>query len=245
MTDSVAPPQVEIESMRLVVTVAQGRADAAGSAGTAPGEAPRPGSATAGSHSGPQGELRAICDRAAGLFVAWQEGREDAMEALVRLLTPLLWHTVRAYRLDQASAEDVVQGTWLALVRTQANLEDPQAVVRWLTVTARREAWRVSRRSQRQQPAEEEIIQANAGVTPGPEELVVRDHRDQALWDAVRSLPERCQRLLRVVAFADRPDYEQLSRDLGMPVGSIGPTRGRCLGKLRAALAAHGDWRTT
>ena len=124
----------------------------------------------------------------------------------------------------------MVQGTWLALVRTQAILEDPQAVVRWLTVTARREAWRVSRRSQRQQPAEEEIIQANAGVTPGPEELVVRDHRDQALWDAVRSLPERCQRLLRVVAFADRPDYEQLSRDLGMPVGSIGPTRGRCLG---------------
>jgi len=190
-------------------------------------------------------ELRDVCDRAAALFTAWQDGREDALETLVRLLTPMLWHTVRAYRLDQASAEDVVQGTWMALVRTRTAVQDPQAVVRWLTVTARREAWRVAGRAQRQEPAEDEVLQAHAGVEPGPEETVLRNHRDRALWEAVESLPERCRRLLRVVAFAERPDYEQLSQDLGMPVGSIGPTRGRCLGKLRVALGAYGDWRTT
>ena len=190
-------------------------------------------------------DLRAVCDHATALFVSWQDGRQDALETLVRLLTPMLWHTVRAYRLDQASAEDVVQGTWMALVRSHTAVQDPQAVVRWLTVTARREAWRVANRAQRQEPAEEEVLQAHAGVEAGPEETVLRDHRDRALWAAVESLPERCRRLLRVVAFADRPDYEQLSRDLGMPVGSIGPTRGRCLSKLRVALGAHGDWRTT
>lgn len=185
-----------------------------------------------------------LCDRAAALFTQWRDGRPEALEELVRLLTPMLWHTVRAYRLDTPTAEDVVQGAWLALVRKQDGVEDPQAVVRWLTVTARREAWRVSRRQQRQEPVEEEVLQARSSVEPSPEDVVVRNHRDEALWKAVGSLPERCQRLLRVVAFADRPDYEQLSRDLGMPVGSIGPTRGRCLNKLRAALTALGDWRT-
>jgi RNA polymerase sigma factor (sigma-70 family) len=189
-------------------------------------------------------ESRGVCDRAAALFTQWRDGRPEALDQLVRLLTPMLWHTVRAYRLDQPSAEDVVQGAWLALVRKQDGVEDPQAVVRWLTVTARREAWRVAKRLQRQEPVEEEVLQARAGVEVSPEDMVVLNHRDQALWDAVAGLPERCQRLLRVVAFADRPDYDQLSRDLGMPVGSIGPTRGRCLSKLRAALVAQGDWRT-
>lgn len=187
---------------------------------------------------------RGVCDRAAALFTQWRDGRPEALEELVRLLTPMLWHTVRAYRLDTPTAEDVVQGAWLALVRKQDGVEDPQAVVRWLTVTARREAWRVSRRQQRQEPVEEEVLQAHSSIEPSPEDVVVRNHRDEALWKAVGSLPERCQRLLRVVAFADRPDYEQLSRDLGMPVGSIGPTRGRCLNKLRAAFTALGDWRT-
>jgi DNA-directed RNA polymerase specialized sigma24 family protein len=58
------------------------------------------------------------------------------------------------------------------------------------------------------------------------------------LWSAVETLNERCQRLLRVVAFEDRPDYARLAQDLSMPIGSIGPTRNRCLAKLRALLDA-------
>ena len=61
------------------------------------------------------------------------------------------------------------------------------------------------------------------------------------LWAAVDELPERCRRLLRVVAFENRPDYARLATDLGMPVGSIGPTRGRCLAKLRVALVQVGE----
>ena len=69
-----------------------------------------------------------------------------------------------------------------------------------------------------------------------PEELVLRDARQRALWSHVRGLPERCRELMRVIAFADRPDYAQIAESLGMPVGSIGPTRGRCLQKLRTLL---------
>jgi len=64
----------------------------------------------------------------------------------------------------------------------------------------------------------------------------------QVLWRNVAKLPERCQQLLRVVAFAERPDYGALSVALGMPVGSIGPTRGRCLAKLRTMLSADPEW---
>jgi DNA-directed RNA polymerase specialized sigma24 family protein len=70
---------------------------------------------------------------------------------------------------------------------------------------------------------------------------VVQHDEGRLLWAAVDELPERCRRLLRVVAFENRPDYRQIATDLDMPVGSIGPTRGRCLAKLRVALMQAGE----
>ena len=84
----------------------------------------------------------------------------------------------------------------------------------------------------------------DAPPTEAAEDAVLRTTRDGALWSALATLSERCQRLLRVVAFSERPDYTEISRELDMPVGSIGPTRGRCLDKLRLALAADPDRRT-
>ena len=74
------------------------------------------------------------------------------------------------------------------------------------------------------------------------EDTVLRDETDGRLWRHIAGLPERCRTLLRVIAFADRPDYAELARALGMPQGSIGPTRGRCLAKLRLALAQDPNW---
>jgi RNA polymerase sigma factor (sigma-70 family) len=185
-----------------------------------------------------------LCDAAAHDFVAWRDGEAQALDRLVRRLTPLLWHTVRAYRIEAATAEDVVQATWLAMVRRADSISDPQALVRWLCVTARREAWRAAKADQRSEPAESEVLDLRSPEVEGPEHAVLRQDRDTALWNAVGRLSERCQRLLRVVAFSDRPDYAHLSEELGMPIGSIGPTRARCLAKLRSLLSSAADWRT-
>lgn len=189
-----------------------------------------------------EAEQGTLASRAGEVFSRYRDGQPEAMAELVAMLTPILWHTVRAQRLDKESTEDVLQTTWLALVRSAESISDPRAVLQWLIVAARREAWRVMRGQSRQVPYE---IADDAVVTPEsdqPDNVVLRGLSDSVLWSHVAELPERCRTLLRVIAFADRPDYPELARSLGMPIGSIGPTRGRCLAKLRASLSADARW---
>ncbi len=183
-------------------------------------------------------------DLAADLFRRWVAGDAGASRDLVALLTPTLWHTARAYRLDAATAEDVVQNAWLALARRQDQLRDPQAVLAWLLVTVRRDAARTAASARAAVADPEPVIAVTPDAAPGPASTVLDADQARRLWAAVGRLPERCQRLLRVVAFSDRPDYASLSADLGMPLGSIGPTRGRCLKKLREDLDGQGGWTT-
>lgn len=184
--------------------------------------------------------------RAGRLFTAYREGDEAAMGELVSALTPVLWHAVRATRLDRAATEDVLQTTWLGLVRHADTIAEPVAVLKWMVVSARREAWRVSRGQARTRPADLETNHAGEpDRAASVEDDVVRDEDEHTLWHHINALPERCRSLLRVIAFADRPDYAALAITLGMPQGSIGPTRGRCLAKLRLALAADPRWETT
>jgi RNA polymerase sigma factor (sigma-70 family) len=183
-----------------------------------------------------------LASRAAGLFRGYRAGDQSCMGDLVALLTPILWHTVRAQRLDRASAEDVVQSTWLAFVRGASSIADPQAVLQWLIVTARRESWRVAKRADRSEPTDFGDDEVLAPQFDRPDERVLRADGDGRLWQHIAQLSERCQALLRVIAFADRPDYAAVAQALGMPIGSIGPTRGRCLAKLRLQLAADPAW---
>ena len=181
-------------------------------------------------------------ERAAGLFVRWREGDRRAMDDLVRLMTPTLWHVARAYGLDHALAQDVVQTTWLTLVRRHESIHDAQAVSGWLTMCARREAWRVGKQHRKADATETESLEPHLPVHESAEQTAAQDDESRRLWQAVGVLDERCQRLLRIVAFDDRPDYARIAQDLAMPVGSIGPTRQRCLTKLRALLEGDG-WR--
>lgn len=181
---------------------------------------------------------RARWERAADLFDAWRDGDGRSMDELVRLMTPVLWHVVRAYGLERTLAEDVVQTTWLQLVRGHGAIADPRAVSAWLTTTARREAWKVGKAHGRIDTAESDDLDVLLPEQASAEEHATLDDENRRLWAAVRRLAERCQRLLRVIAFEDRPDYARLARDLSMPVGSIGPTRSRCLAKLRDLLDA-------
>ena len=178
--------------------------------------------------------------RAAEHFRAWCDGDEDALADLVRLLSPVLWQVVRATGLDQQAAEDVVQTTWLSLVHSRDGIKDPQAIAGWLCTSARREAWRAARAATRQTPTDQDALDRRLPDEPAPEQQVVLDDSNALLWQCLGRLPERCQRLLRIVAAEARPDYSAIASDLQMPVGSIGPTRGRCLEKLRRELAQEG-----
>jgi RNA polymerase sigma factor (sigma-70 family) len=130
---------------------------------------------------------------------------------------------------------------WLnvSLVRSKDSVSDPLAVVRWLTVSLRRLAWREranSAKRSNEEPTDDDLPRA-----PSAEHTAVLSDQQRRLWEMVAELSERCRRLLAVIAFAPRPDYAAIAVDLGIPVGSIGPTRGRCLAKLRARLDG-GDW---
>jgi RNA polymerase sigma factor (sigma-70 family) len=184
-----------------------------------------------------------LATRAAEAFAAYRSGDTERMSELVDLMSPLLWHTARAQRADPALAEDVVQTAWLRLVDRAGEITDPQAVMQWLLMTVRREAWRLVRQGDRARPASE-VVEAEVAtpITDDPEAVSILSERQQVLWQHVAQLSDRCRELLRVVAFADRPDYATVAAALAMPVGSIGPTRGRCLHKLRAALVADARW---
>ena len=174
-------------------------------------------------------------------FNRWVAGDPEGLDDLVRVMTPVLWHVVRAYRLPPETAEDVVQGTWLALLRNRAKILDPAAVGGWLTTTARREAWRTAGRAARSTPVGDDVLAQRLPDEHSAEASVVESDGRHRLWAAVEGLSSRCQRLLRIVAFENRPDYAHLAMDLDMPIGSIGPTRGRCLAKLRVALIEAGE----
>jgi RNA polymerase sigma factor (sigma-70 family) len=182
-----------------------------------------------------------VWGQAASAFERWAAGDAVALDELVRLMTPVLWHVVRAYRLTAELAEDVVQTTWLSLVRSRASIQEPAAVGGWLTTTARREAWKVAKATGRGIPIEDDELSRRLPDEDSAEAEVVRRDDDERLWDAVERLSERCQALLRIVAFEHRPDYTTIAANLGMPVGSIGPTRGRCLQKLRTLIQTNGD----
>lgn len=178
--------------------------------------------------------------RCGDCFAHWLDGDATALDDLVALMTPVLWHVVRAYRVSEETAEDVIQTTWLALVRCRETIAEPSAVGGWLTTTARREAWRVGRSGARAVAVDDDDLTLRLPKQRSAETDAVANDESRLLWLAVDALPERCRRLLRVVAFENRPDYARLAVELGMPVGSIGPTRGRCLAKLRVALMQTG-----
>ena len=86
--------------------------------------------------------VQTLATRAAHAFDAYRDGDVRAMDELVDLLTPILWHTARAQGASDALAQDAVQTAWLRLVEGADRIKDPQAVMGWLLVTVRRECWR-------------------------------------------------------------------------------------------------------
>ncbi|HEV3382822.1 MAG TPA: sigma-70 family RNA polymerase sigma factor [Trebonia sp.] len=179
--------------------------------------------------------------RMEGLVNSARSGSLEAVSELITELTPMLWHVARAAGLSQPEAEDVVQTTWLSLVSHLDRVRAPAALASWLITTTKREAWRVRAEDRRQRPAADEWFTSIPDQGVDAEQSVIIKDEQRELWTALSRLPPRCRELLRIVAFVPRPDYDDVAARLGMPRGSVGPTRGRCLDKMRAALAAGGD----
>ncbi|HEY7881087.1 MAG TPA: sigma-70 family RNA polymerase sigma factor [Streptosporangiaceae bacterium] len=175
--------------------------------------------------------------RMADLLSAARAGSEDALGQIVNELSPLLWQVARSAGLSQSDAEDVLQTVWMRLITHLDGIQDAGALTSWLVTTTKREAWRVRAAGRKQLPADQDVFADLPDKGPGSEEQVILEDQRRELSAAIGMLSRRCQELLRILAFAPRPDYATVAAALGMRVGSIGPTRGRCLAKLRALLA--------
>jgi RNA polymerase sigma factor (sigma-70 family) len=171
------------------------------------------------------------------IVAAAARGDQRAWDELVERYAGLLWSVARGYRLDASDAADVVQTTWLRLVEHLPDIRNPDGIGAWLVTTARREALRVVRRSARCEPSAEIVAVAELGELDA---RLLRNERDTALAAAFARLPDRDQMLLRMLALDPPPSYEEIGAVLAMPIGSIGPTRGRALERLRRELRASG-----
>lgn len=170
------------------------------------------------------------------LVEAAAAGQRPAWDELVHRHAALVWAVARAHRLGPADAADVSQTVWLRLVENLGTLRDPEALPGWLRTTTRHECLRLIRRGGREVHRAEVEPDSTSPDVPSPEHLLLTDERDRLLWTALRGLSRRCQDLLRVMAYSPDAGYAEISRSLGVPVGSIGPSRARCLAHLRRRL---------
>lgn len=176
-------------------------------------------------------------------------GDEEAWHEIVERHSALVWSVVRGHRLADSDAGDAFQTTWLRLVENLGGLREPEHLPAWLATTARRECLRLIKRRDREVPDLDAIDSTTSGTSHllgvsehtdhAPDAAVLRRERDAELLDAYQRLPERCQALLRLY-LADPPlSYAEIAGVLDMPVGSVGPSRGRCLAHLRSLMQAQ------
>jgi RNA polymerase sigma factor (sigma-70 family) len=181
----------------------------------------------------------------ADLVLRARKGDADAWDALVERFAPLIWSICGRYSLGQADASDVGQYVWLRLVDRLETIHDPAALPGWLATTTRRECLRVLRAARNQQPFgyELEVESIPDDQTGMAEHELLRAERHAALREAFYRLPPPCQRLIALLLEDPPVPYAEIGARLGIPVGSIGPSRARCVEKLRRdpAIAALMD----
>ena len=179
----------------------------------------------------------ALVTRAAGSDqAAWNE--------IVERYAPLVWSICTRFQLSNHDREDVGQNVWLLLVEQLGKLREPAALPGWLATTTHRECLRVVTAARRSERLGTELDDAEQFVdeTVIDEEILMAE-RNAALRAAFAELPPRCRQLLAMLTSDPPRSYAEISAGLGMPVGSIGPQRARCLERLRrsSALAGLGE----
>ena len=172
-------------------------------------------------------------------------GNEQAWERLIRQYANLIHATIRRVGLDVDDAEEAFQATTVAIFQQLPALRSPETLVSWIIGIAYRQGINVIRRKTRRprgvelEEASAQTLEANPGDLPDEDLQRLESH--QRIDECLHQLPDRCHALLRELFYGDLPpDYAAISKRLSMPVGSIGPTRARCLAKLRQILERSG-----
>ena len=165
------------------------------------------------------------------------QGDQEAWEGLIGQFSRLIWSITVDFKLTESDAADVVQTTWLRLLEHIDRIEHPARVGSWLAATARNACLRSLAAKKRVVLGHEDAdLDDNIGQEPEIDEHLIANERARTVQDALSRLPRRWQRLLELL-MADPPtSYSEISDQLGLPVGSIGPTRGRCMARLRVLL---------
>lgn len=162
-----------------------------------------------------------------------------AWNALVERFRGQVLRVARSFGLDGHQADDVAQETWLRLYRNLDSVRDPDALGAWLTTTARRESLRTLRR---REPITDTELGDEPAVDVDLDDALVLAQRRAAVRRALGALPQRHRDLMHALMVEPALSYAEISAQLGIPVGSIGPIRGRCLARLQVELdrqAAH------
>jgi RNA polymerase sigma factor (sigma-70 family) len=169
-----------------------------------------------------------------GLVIRARNGEAQAWDAIVERYAPLIWSICRRYRLGAADADDVGQQVWLQLVDHLGQIRDPAALPGWLATATRRECARVQRAARGEHAGyalDAEVIADQHAQTV--EQQLLDAERHAALREAFARLPASCQQLITLLIQDPPVPYATISARLNIPVGSIGPNRGRCLDRLR------------
>lgn len=182
------------------------------------------------------------------LVARCRQGDASAWRELVQHYRRLVHSVPRRAGLDEETCDDVFQEVFAILHTKLASIERDSALPKWIATTARRVTLRAIERRARDRKRRgqglEAVSELEDATRPGslatPDEAVARWETQERVREALESLGQRCQSLLEtLVAAGDRPDYGLIAERLGMPTGSIGPTRARCLAKLLDQLRAR------
>jgi RNA polymerase sigma factor (sigma-70 family) len=165
------------------------------------------------------------------------DGDQEAWNAIVERFSPMVWSIARGFRLDEATAKDVSQTVWLRLVESLHRIEDRERLPGWLATTTRREALRVKTMRERMVPTDFDFDVGDQG--PSLEAMLVEDEEAREVLIAFEVMSEDCQQLLRLLTTEPPLSYEEIAEIIGRPIGSLGPTRSRCLDRLKALMSTR------
>lgn len=175
------------------------------------------------------------------LLMACRQGDESAWEVLVERYQRLVFSIPRRAGLSSEAAADVFQMVFATLLEQLERIEQPERLGAWLVTTARRETWRVSRTERVADHAdlEDELLSLSDDQLL-PDEVLLRIESQHEVRSAVNLLDQRCRTLIDLLFYRSEPaPYDEIAVVLQTTEGSIGPTRARCLQKLRRLLSTQ------